>query len=67
MAEFTTARTELFQAPVTAVYDDVNDFPRHTEWNHQPTEMTKLTEGPVGVGSVFRTIEQAPSNATWLI
>ena len=32
-------------APIAAVYAYVSDFPRHTEWNHQPTEMTKLTEG----------------------
>ena len=62
MAEFTAKRTELIQAPVAAVYAYVSDFPRHTEWNHAPTEMTKLTDGSVDVGSVFRTKEQASSN-----
>lgn len=67
MAEFTAEQTVAIQAPIAAVYDYVSDFPRHVEWNHQPTEMTKLTEGPVGVGSVFRTIEQTPSNMSWLM
>jgi len=67
MAEFTAEQTVVIQAPISAVYEYISDFPRHTEWNHQPTEMTKLTEGPVSVGSIFRTIEQTPSNMSWLM
>lgn len=67
MAEFTAERTELIQAPITAVYEYVSDFPRHVEWNHQPMEITKLTDGPVGVGSIFRTIEQTPRDMSWLM
>lgn len=61
MTEITGEDAIVIQAPIAAVYEYVSDFPRHTEWNHQPTEMIKLTDGPVGVGSVFRTKEQAPS------
>jgi len=50
------------KAPVDVVYGYVADFPRHVEWNHQPTKMTPLTSGPVSVGSQFQTQEQAPSN-----
>lgn len=67
MADYRGERTVVIQAPIQAVYAYVSDFPRHIEWNHQPTEMTKLTEGPVGVGSVFRTIEQTPSNMSGLM
>ena len=67
MTEFTGERTVLVQAPIKAVYEYVSDFPRHTEWNHRPTEMTKVTDGPVAVGSVFRTKEQAASNLPWLL
>lgn len=67
MTEFTAERTELIQAPITSVYQYVSDFPRHVEWNHQPTQMTKITDGPVGVGSVFRTIEQTPRDMSWLM
>jgi len=66
MAEFKGEYVVVIQAPITAVYEYISDFPRHVEWNHQPTKMSKMTDGPVGVGSVFRTKEQAPSNAPWV-
>lgn len=67
MAEFTTEQSVVIQAPIAAVYDYISDFPRHVEWNHQPTEMTKLTEGPVGVGSIFRAKEQTQRDMSWLM
>jgi uncharacterized membrane protein len=67
MAEFTGERTVLVQAPIETVYEYMSDFPRHTEWNHRPTEMIKVTDGPIGVGSVFRTKERAASNLPWLL
>jgi len=67
MAEFTAEQTVVIQAPISAVYDYVSDFPRHIEWNHQPTEMTKITDGPVRVSSVFHTTERTPSNMSWLM
>lgn len=57
----------LIQAPIDAVYTYVSDFPRHIEWNHQPNKMTKLTDGPVGVGSRFRTEEGPPSDMNWFL
>ena len=67
MAEYTCERKVVIQAPAAAVYEYLADFPRHAEWNHQPTEMTQLTAGPVGVGSIFRTKEQTASNASLFI
>lgn len=66
MADFTRERSVTIQAPIEVVYDYVSDFPRHVGWNHQPTEMTKLTDGPVSVGSKFRTKEQLPRGTPWL-
>lgn len=67
MAEFTDEQTVVIQAPVDEVYEYVSDFPRHVEWNHQPTEMLKISDGPVGVGSVFRTKERPPRNLPWVM
>lgn len=67
MAEFTSERTIVIAAPVEAVYAYVEDFPRHVEWNQQPSEITKITEGPVGVGSVFWTKEKPPRNTPWVM
>ncbi len=66
MPGYTSERSVVIHAPVEVVYDYVSDFPRHVEWNHQPIEMTKLTDGPVGIGSKFRTQEQLPSSAPWV-
>ena len=67
MTEFNSERTVVIQAPMAAVYEYVSDFPRHVEWNHQPTKMTKISDGPVGVGSVFRTKEQPPRTMPWVM
>ena len=52
--------TETINAPAANVYAYVADLPRHIEWNNQPIEMERLTNGTVTVGSKFRTLEGAP-------
>ena len=47
------------------IYGYICDFSRHAEWNHQPTEIIKTSEGPIGVGSTFRTREQIHGVAPW--
>ena len=42
-------------APADRVYDYVADFTRHGEWGGHGLQVTKTTEGPVAVGSVFST------------
>ena len=59
-------REILIQAPVEEVYEYLCDFTRHTEWNHQPPEITKVSEGPMDVGTVYRTEEQPPGTAPWI-
>lgn len=60
-------REILIQAPVDAVYEYICDFTRHTEWNYQPTEITKVSEGPVDVGTVFRAKERSPGQGPWIM
>jgi uncharacterized protein YndB with AHSA1/START domain len=67
MAEFKTERSVVIQAPVAAVYDYVSDFTRHAEWNYQPGELTRLTEGPAGAGTRYRTKEQPVREMSWLM
>ena len=57
----------LIQAPVDEVYNYVRDFTRHTEWNYQPTAITKVTDGPLDVGTVFRTEERPAGTAPWIM
>lgn len=57
----------IIQAPIDKVYAYVSDFQRHIEWNYQPSKMTQLTDGPVAVGTRFRTVEQPASNMNWFM
>ena len=43
------------EAPASQVYDYVADLTRHGEWGGHGLEVTKTTEGPAAVGSVFST------------
>ncbi len=67
MAEFTSECTIVIAAPVESVYEYVGEFPRHVEWNQQPTKIAKITAGPIGVGSVFRAEEKPPRNTPWIM
>lgn len=52
--------SKKINAPAESVYAYVADLSQHIEWNNQPTEMERLTPGPVAVGSTFRTLEGLP-------
>jgi len=67
MAELKHKHSVVIDAPPEKVYDYIADFQRHTEWNYQPQKITKVSEGPVGVGSVFHTKEKLPGDLSWLM
>ena len=64
--------SDLIDAPAGQVFDFVADFPRHAEWSGDGLEVTKTTQGPVAVGSVFSTtakefrtnVRRAPSRSS---
>ncbi|MDX1688985.1 MAG: SRPBCC family protein [Candidatus Promineifilaceae bacterium] len=60
-------REILIQAPVDEVYEYIYDFTRHTEWNYQPTEITKVSGGPIDVGTHFQAKEQSPGQGPWIM
>jgi uncharacterized membrane protein len=60
-------REVLIQAPVDEVYEYLCDFTRHAEWNYQPTKITKVSEGPVDVGTLFRARERSPGTGPWIL
>ncbi len=67
MAAIQGERSVVIQAPAEEVYAYISDFLRHPEWNHMPTAMDKITDGPVGVGTVFHTEERSSSNTPWFL
>ena len=54
------------QAPAKTIYDYLLDFTRHPEWNHQPVKITKISDGPIGVGSTFHAEERPPEDTPWI-
>ena len=45
------------------VWAYLTDFSRHAEWSPKPWKMESLTEGPVRVGSKFRSTGWVPRDA----
>ena len=60
-------REVLIPVPPGEIYAYICDFTRHTEWNSQPLEITKVSEGPVDVGTVFRAREGSPGTGLWIL
>lgn len=58
--EFKGQTSITIKAPVENVYSYLADFPRHTEWAQNLSKVTKLSPGPIDVGTVFRTEEGPP-------
>lgn len=67
MPDIKGERSIVIQASAASIHTYISDFPKHTEWNHQPQEMTRLSEGPIVVGSRFRTQEQPPRDLPWFM
>lgn len=60
-------QTSIFiEAPPAKIYDYMLDFTKHPEWNYQPVKVSKTSEGPIGLGSTFSTIERPPENTPWI-
>ncbi len=57
----------IIDSSAQEIYGYISDFSRHAEWNHQPTEIIKTSDGPIGVGSTFRTREQIQAVAPWYL
>ena len=63
MFELPAEANIVIDVPIQTVYAYICDFQKHGEWNNQPSTIIKITDGPVGIGSVFRTEEQLPRQA----
>ena len=51
------ARTTI-QAPADRVYDYVSDMTTHADWSGNGLQVTKTSDGPVAVGTVYSTTAQ---------
>lgn len=62
MINFTN--TILISRPVSEVYAYLADLEHTPEWNWAITETTKITSGPVAVGTRYRQTRSVPRSAT---
>ncbi len=67
MSDTIGEKSIIIDSSAQEIYGYISDFSRHAEWNHQPTEITKTSDGPIGVGSTFRTREQIQAVAPWFV
>src|SRR3990172_11560485 len=51
--------TFVTRAAPGVVYDYLADFPRHPDWAGSLVKLTQTSAGPAGVGTTYRTEEQA--------
>jgi carbon monoxide dehydrogenase subunit G len=58
MASF--ENTVIIRRPVEEVFSFLADFENVPRWNHAIVETTKVSPGPVGVGTTYRQIRSVP-------
>ena len=61
MASF--ENTVTIRRPVEDVFAFLADFENVPKWNHAIVETTKVSPGPVGVGTTYRQTRSAPSRS----
>jgi|JI10StandDraft_1071094.scaffolds.fasta_scaffold129245_3 uncharacterized membrane protein len=64
-AEVTGETSVVINRPADEIYAYLADLTRHPEWVDNVSKVTKITDGPIGVGSVFITAEGAPPLPFW--
>ena len=57
----------VIEAPPEEIYEYLSDLRRHTEWSYQPQEITKVSGGPVGVGTRYHAAEEYPRDLSWIM
>lgn len=60
MKEYTGKSSIEIAATPHALYEYLKDFTRHPEWAQNLSKVTKLSPGPIDVGTMFRTEEGPP-------
>jgi hypothetical protein len=60
MKEYSGQNSIQIAAAPHALYEYLKDFTRHPEWSSNLSKVTKITAGPVQVGTRFKTAEGPP-------
>jgi carbon monoxide dehydrogenase subunit G len=59
----TFENTVMIGRPIEEVFGFLSDFENVPTWNYAISETRKLSEGPVGVGTIYQQVRSVPSRS----
>ena len=59
----TFENTVMIGTPIEEVFGFLSDFENVPKWNYAISETHKLSEGPVGVGTIYQQVRSVPSRS----
>jgi uncharacterized protein YndB with AHSA1/START domain len=59
----TFENTVMIRRPVEDVFAFLSDFENVPKWNYAIVETRKVSEGPVGVGTIYQQVRSVPSRS----
>ena len=59
----TFENTVMIGRPIEEVFAFLSDFENVPKWNYAIVETRKVSEGPVGVGTIYRQVRSVPSRS----
>jgi hypothetical protein len=57
----TSENTVLMGRPIEEVFAFLSDFENVPRWNYAIVETRKVSQGPVGVGTIYQQVRSVPS------
>jgi hypothetical protein len=55
--------TVMIRRPIEEVFGFLSDFENVPKWNYAIVETHKVSQGPVGVGTIYQQVRSVPSPA----
>ncbi len=59
----TVENTVMIRRPIEEVFGFLSQFESVPEWNYAIVETRKVSEGPVGVGTIYHQVRSVPSRS----
>jgi uncharacterized protein YndB with AHSA1/START domain len=59
----TFENTVMIQRPIEDVFGFLSDFENAPKWNYAIVETRKVSEGAVGVGTIYQQVRSVPSRS----
>jgi uncharacterized protein YndB with AHSA1/START domain len=59
----TFENTVMIRRPIEQVFGFLSDFENISRWNYAIVETHKISQGPVGVGTIYQQVRSVPSQS----